>query len=75
MHTDLVRQPPRATRSTLFQRAIDRGELQPDIDLEFAADTLGAPLFYRHLVMHDAVSDDVHRHVVDGFLDALRHQR
>ena len=67
MHTDFVRERRQGTFDA-FRRAIDRGELQPDIDFEFAADAIGAPLFYRHLVLRDAVDDAYIERVVDSFL-------
>jgi AcrR family transcriptional regulator len=67
MHTDLVRRR-RAATMALLERAIERGELQPDLDLEFACDALGAPIFYRHLVMHERVSDEYIEKIVDGFV-------
>jgi AcrR family transcriptional regulator len=67
MHRDLVRRRREVT-ITVLRRAIERGELQPDLDLEFACDTLGAPVFYRYLLMHDRVSDKYIDKIVDGFL-------
>jgi AcrR family transcriptional regulator len=67
MHKDLV-QRRRARTKAMFERAIDRGELQPDLDLEFACDALGAPIFYRHLMMHQRVSDRYIETVIDGFV-------
>jgi AcrR family transcriptional regulator len=67
MHRELVR-GRRDVTITVLRRAIDRGELQPDIDLEFACDTLGAPIFYRYLLMHERVSDRYIEKIVDGFL-------
>jgi AcrR family transcriptional regulator len=67
MHKDLVGRRRERTVA-VFQRAIDRGELQPDLDLEFACDVLGAPIFYRDLVMHERVSDEYIEKIVDGFV-------
>ena len=67
MHKDLVRRRREGTIA-VFQRAIERGELQPDLDLDFACDALGAPIFYRDLVMHERVSDDYIEKIVDGFV-------
>jgi AcrR family transcriptional regulator len=67
MHKELV-QRRRAVTKAMFQRAIERGELQPDLDLEFACDALGAPIFYRHLMMHETVSDRYIEKVIDGFV-------
>jgi AcrR family transcriptional regulator len=67
MHKDLVRRRRERTIAML-QRAIERGELQPDLDLEFACDALGAPIFYRDLVMHERVGDDYIEKIVDSFV-------
>jgi AcrR family transcriptional regulator len=66
-HRELVRERREATLS-IFRRAIDRGELPPDLDLEFAADALHSPVFYRHLLMHERVTDEYIERVVDGFV-------
>jgi len=52
----------------MLRRAIERGELQPDIDLDFAADTLGAPLFYRNLVLGEPIDDAYVEKAVNNFL-------
>jgi AcrR family transcriptional regulator len=67
MYTDFVR-ARRQGSFDAFQRAIDRGELQPDVDFEFAADAIAAPLFYRHLVLRSRVDDAYVDHVVDDFI-------
>ena len=66
-HRDLVLQRRQQTLAML-QRAIDRGELRADIDLEFATDELGAPVFYRYLLMHEIVDDAYLTHIVDSFM-------
>ncbi len=52
----------------VFRRGIERGELRPDIDVEFAADTVGAPVFYRHLVSRARITDAYIAQIVDEFL-------
>ena len=54
----------------VFERAIARGELRADTDVEVAADVLTAPLFYRHLVSHMPVDRAYARAVIDAFLRA-----
>ena len=68
MHRELVEQR-RAHTTAVFQRGIERGELRADFDLEFAADQIGGPIFYRHLLMHEIVDDAYIGRVVDAFLD------
>src|SRR2546423_11039308 len=52
----------------LFRRAAERGELRPNVDVEFAAESVGAPLFYRYLVMHDRATDAYIDAVVDDLI-------
>jgi AcrR family transcriptional regulator len=66
-HRELVRRR-RARMFDVLRRAIDRGELQPDLDLDFAADQIGAPMFYRYLLMHERVTNAYIDQVVDAFL-------
>jgi AcrR family transcriptional regulator len=68
MHRELVEQR-RSHTTAVFQRGIERGELRPDFDLEFAADQIGGPIFYRHLLMHEIVDDDYIDRVVDAFVE------
>jgi len=67
MHRELVEQR-RALTLDVFRRGIDRGELRPDFDVEFAVDQLGGPIFYRHLLMHEIVDDAYIERLVDDFL-------
>ena len=67
MHTEFVRGRRQGTFEA-FERAIARGELRADIDFDFVADQLGAPLFYRHLVLHDHVDDAYLDRVVDNLI-------
>lgn len=46
----MIGQPRRARGRILIERAIARGELDPDVDLEFALDLLPAPIYWRLLV-------------------------
>ncbi|WP_137147389.1 TetR/AcrR family transcriptional regulator [Mycolicibacterium sp. CR10] len=55
--------PRREQAAAMFQRAIERGELHPDVDMELALDLLAAPLYWRLVVR--AVD------VGPGYLDAV----
>ncbi len=66
-HRELVRERRESTLS-IFRRAIERGELAAGTDLDFAADYLHSPVFYRHLVMHERVTDEYIAQVIDGFV-------
>jgi AcrR family transcriptional regulator len=52
----------------VFRRGVERGELLPDIDVEFAADRVGAHVFYRNLVTRVPVTDAYIDQIVDEFL-------
>lgn len=67
MHAAFVAKRRATTREQL-KRAIARGELRDDVDLDLAMDTLVAPLFYRHLVANKPVSEAYVRGVVEDFL-------
>jgi len=67
MHAESVRDR-RQGMFDVFRRGIERGELLPDIDVEFAADTVGAPVFYRHLVSRAPIDDAYVEQMVDEFL-------
>jgi AcrR family transcriptional regulator len=56
VHDEFV-QFRRTGTKLVLERAIARGELRPDIDLEVAADVLAGPVFYRHLVSHMPIDD------------------
>jgi AcrR family transcriptional regulator len=67
MHLAYVRER-RQGAFDAFERAIARGELRADTDMEYAADTLSAPIFYHHLVLHELVDDAYLDHIVDEFI-------
>ncbi len=67
MHTESVRER-RQGMFEVFRRGIERGELDPDIDVEFAADRIGAPVFYRHLVTRARITDAYIDQMIDEFL-------
>jgi AcrR family transcriptional regulator len=68
MHAGLVATRRQHTLEMLQSAAV-RGELRDDIDLEFATDQIGAPVFYRHLLMHEKVTDAYIDQVVDAFVE------
>ncbi|HEY1737606.1 MAG TPA: TetR-like C-terminal domain-containing protein, partial [Acidimicrobiia bacterium] len=67
MHRTLVG-ARRAQVRAMFERAIARGDMRADTDLEFATDQLGAPLFYRHLLQHADVDGSYVAKVVTDFV-------
>jgi hypothetical protein len=59
-----VAAPRRRSVWDALQRAIDRGELDPDADFAFISDLLTGPLFYKRLVRgEDLTATDAERTV------------
>jgi AcrR family transcriptional regulator len=52
----------------VLERGVARGDLRDDLDLEFALDVLGGPLFYRLLVTGGAIDDQLAADVADLIL-------
>ena len=67
MHREFVEKRRDATRAQL-RSAIDRGELRPEINVDFALDELVGPVFYRYLMLGDEVDHDYIDQVVEAFL-------
>ena len=59
----------RAALQHVLERAIDRGDLRADLDIELALDVLGGPLFYRLLVTGGPIDTQL----ADGVVDLLLH--
>jgi AcrR family transcriptional regulator len=57
---------------TVIERAIARGELPPDTDVQLVGDLLIAPLLYRWLVTDDTVDDAVISRIIDTVLAGLQ---
>jgi AcrR family transcriptional regulator len=57
--------PRRAEGGAIFARAIDRGEIPPDTDIEIALDLLYGPFYHRLLHGHAKLGDRFTRAVVD----------
>ncbi len=61
----------RAAMSALVTRAVERGELEPDVDAPLMVDMLVGPLFYRVLFSQEPVGDRVVDALVDRVLAAF----
>ncbi|WP_280262814.1 TetR/AcrR family transcriptional regulator [Nocardia wallacei] len=61
----------RETTAATLRSAIDRGEIRPDIDMEFVLDALAAPLYYRVLFGHGPLTDRLAEQSVDSVLAAI----
>jgi AcrR family transcriptional regulator len=62
-------QPRRDQARAVFARAIDRGEIPPDTDVEIALDLLYGPIYHRILHGHAKLTDRFTRTVV-GYVAA-----
>ena len=60
---DMIGRPRRERALPMFQRAIERGELEPDFDVELALDLIASPIYWRHTVRAG--------HAEPGYLDKL----
>jgi AcrR family transcriptional regulator len=58
-------EPRRDQARGIFARAIGRGEIPPDTDIEAALDVLYGPIYHRILHGHARLTDDFTRTVVD----------
>ena len=60
---------------TLFQRAVDRGEVRPDLDLDLVAPALAGIVLHRLFVMGEKPGPTLIEHVIDQIiLPAVRPQ-
>jgi AcrR family transcriptional regulator len=64
--------PRRKMALAVFQKAISRGELRSDIDLEATIDLLYAPMYYRLQMrtgpLSDAYIDEIFDHAMEGLI-------
>ncbi|WP_279579481.1 TetR/AcrR family transcriptional regulator [Fodinicola feengrottensis] len=68
---DAIGGPRREHAFATLRRAIDRGELPADVDLELAADLFAAPMYWRMIVRRGPVEDDYLDRVTEMILRAL----
>lgn len=66
-------QPRRDAGRAVFARAIERGEIGPDVDTEVALDLLYGPFYHRLLQGHAPLDDRFVRQVVDASLAGFTH--
>lgn len=57
--------------ATLWQRALDRGEVRPDVDVEVAQDVLFGPLIFRLLTGHAPLTREEADRIADAALAGL----
>jgi len=61
----------RAALRVVFERGIGRGDLRRDLDVEFALDVLGGPLFYRLLITGGPIDEGLAQAVVELIVRGL----
>ena len=64
--------PRRAATAAVLQRAVDRGELRPDIDVATVMDQLYGPVYYRLMMGHEALTPDMADTLVGSLLNGIR---
>ena len=64
--------PRRAATTAVLQRAIDRGQLRPDIDIPALMDQLYAPIYFRPTMRHEPLEDALAQTLVTTVLDGVR---
>lgn len=68
-------EPRRAQGHLIFNRAIERGEIPADTDVELALDLLYGPIYHRLMQGHAPLNDQFVCDVIDTALDGLRGNR
>jgi AcrR family transcriptional regulator len=68
---DVVEVPRRERGVELLHRAIERGELPPDVDMDVALDTLIGPLYWRLMVTRERMRPGHVERLADMLLAAL----
>ncbi|WP_327110477.1 TetR/AcrR family transcriptional regulator [Nocardia sp. NBC_01730] len=63
--------PRRQTTAIALRSAIERGEVDPGIDLDFVLDAVAAPIYYRALFGHLPLSDELAGQSVEAVLRAI----
>jgi AcrR family transcriptional regulator len=66
-----VREPRRIKAVELFERAVRRGELPADVNLQLSMDMLAGPLYWRLAVMQLPVDDDYCDELADRIVAAF----
>ena len=67
-----MRDPRRATGALLLRRAVDRGELPTDSDIEMSLDIVGDPQYWRLAVVHMDTDTQYYDRLADKLIAALR---
>ena len=54
--TERFRDPRRDAGARMLRRAIERGEIEPDTDIELAQDLMAGPLYFRAIILDESFS-------------------
>ena len=65
-------QPRREATAAVLRRAIDRSQIRPDVDIPTVMDALYAPLYWRLLMRHQPLDDDLAHELVRNTLEGVR---
>jgi AcrR family transcriptional regulator len=60
--------PRRDEAAAVLKRAIDRGQIRPDIDIPAVMDQLFAPIYYRLIMHHEPLNEELAVTLVDNVL-------
>ena len=70
-YLDRLVRPRRAQATSVFTRALDRGEIRADLDIEVALDLIYGALYHRLLHGHAPLDDTFVAQVVEMAVDGL----
>ncbi len=63
--------PRRAASSEVLRRAVERGEIRPDVDIPVVLDQLYGPIYYRLLLHHEPLEADLADVLVSTTLEGI----
>ena len=69
--TERFRNPRRQAGDGMLRRAIERGEIPPDTDLEIAQDLIGGPLYLRGIILGEEFPPGYAERLTDAVLRSL----
>ena len=69
---DTVRNPRRIKATQRLQRAVDRGELAADTDIDLCLDFLAGPLYWRLAVVQLAAEAELYDRLTDKIVAAMK---
>jgi AcrR family transcriptional regulator len=72
MFRDQILRPRRTEVATVVERAIQRGDLPPDVDIPLVLDACVGAVFYRLVLSGELLTDTLAEQVVDLILDGAR---